>query len=93
MPERLLIPSGNKSHAGRIVLLQITYAPVVGVIMLYETIRGSVRWTSENSFTFSCTSSSYAIVSSGRRRRLILDSFALLSQIEKFFDKSSIAHP
>ena len=38
-PLRLLIHSENKFRAGRIILLRVTHAPLVGAIMLYEAIR------------------------------------------------------
>jgi hypothetical protein len=41
-PFRLFLPSDNKFRAARIVLLKATHFPIVGVIMLYELIRGKV---------------------------------------------------
>ncbi|SPN99870.1 uncharacterized protein DNG_02722 [Cephalotrichum gorgonifer] len=38
-PLRFFVHSENKFRAGRIVLLRITHAPIVGVIMMYESIR------------------------------------------------------
>lgn len=41
-PLRLFLPSDNKFRAARILLLKATHFPIVGAIMLYETIRGHV---------------------------------------------------
>jgi hypothetical protein len=40
-PIRLFFHSENNFRAGRIVLLKLTHAPIVGLIMLYEALRGS----------------------------------------------------
>ena len=39
-PLRLVLHSENKFRAGRILLLRVTHAPLVGIIMLYEYMRG-----------------------------------------------------
>lgn len=41
-PLRLFLPSNNHIRAARILLLKLTHFPIVGVIMLYELIRGKV---------------------------------------------------
>ena len=41
-PLRLFFHSENKFRAGRILLLRVTHAPLVGVIMLYEYLCGKV---------------------------------------------------
>lgn len=41
-PFRLFLPSDNKFRSARILLLKATHFPIVGVIMLYELIRGHV---------------------------------------------------
>ncbi|KAI3402112.1 hypothetical protein diail_41 [Diaporthe ilicicola] len=41
-PLRLVLPSDNKFRAARILLLKATHLPIVGVIMLYELVKGKV---------------------------------------------------
>ncbi|KAF3767609.1 hypothetical protein M406DRAFT_328679 [Cryphonectria parasitica EP155] len=41
-PFRIFLPSDHKFRAARILLLKATHFPIVGAIMLYETIRGKV---------------------------------------------------
>ncbi|KAH6685945.1 hypothetical protein F5X68DRAFT_17752 [Plectosphaerella plurivora] len=41
-PLRLFLPRDDKFRAGRIVLLRITHAPIVGAIQLYEAVRRRV---------------------------------------------------
>lgn len=41
-PLRLVLPSGNKFRAARILLLKATHLPIVGAIMLYELVKGKV---------------------------------------------------
>lgn len=41
-PLRIFLPSNNRIRGARILLLKLTHFPIVGVIMLYELIRGKV---------------------------------------------------
>lgn len=41
-PLRLFLPSDDRFRSARILLLKATHLPIVGAIMLYETIRGHV---------------------------------------------------
>lgn len=41
-PLRLFLPSNNNIRSARIALLKMTHFPIVGVILLYELIRGHV---------------------------------------------------
>jgi len=49
-PLRLVLPSDNKFRAARILLLKVTHLPIVGVIMLYELIKGKVSNDEFNGF-------------------------------------------
>ncbi|CAK7222903.1 hypothetical protein SBRCBS47491_005022 [Sporothrix bragantina] len=46
-PLRLFLPSDHKFRAARIVLLKVTHLPIVGVIQLYELVRGKIQDASD----------------------------------------------
>ncbi len=47
-PLRLVLPSDHKFRAARIALLKVTHLPIVGVIQLYELVRGKIQDASDN---------------------------------------------